>query len=387
MMDGSWMFDVRRLAEVEAGLEVFWGMMYNKYIDQTDAAGNVQKIRYSDAFELDKDGIIKLKDGINLEWGMHSTNHIFQPGDSLDSIAKKFNVSIEDIKKKNEIEDESEVKEGDELIISDNTLFNDFKLKVQGVGKKLNGLLDELDTPQANKYLGWRMFSFYRLFALPMFLNRFQMDTSKQNFGGDTYDFNLGTLTKGYYIAGLQYMYKTLKSRGKYLAMATPEEKASLRKMLSEGVMLAMLGLSVGLIFGYDEDDEDRFEKLRKRQKEWGALGYMSNHLLLQILAVKSENELFVPFVGFDDFANLLDQTSLATGPVIGNSIKILQDLYMIATGDDGAIYKQDVGPYWWQEEGDYKLWNHIGGVFGVKGKNYDPVYALKSRETFQNLN
>jgi hypothetical protein len=96
---------------------------------------------------------------------------------------------------------------------------------------------------------------------------------------------------------------------------------------------------------------------------------------------------LFVPFVGFDDFANLLDQTSLATGPVIGNSIKILQDLYMIATGDDGAIYKQDVGPYWWQEEGDYKLWNHIGGVFGVKCKNYDPVYALKSRETFQNLN
>ena len=387
MMDGSWMFDVRRLAEVEAGLEVFWGMMYNKYIDQTDSAGNVQKIRYSDAFELGTDGIIKLKDGIDLEWGMHSTNHIFQQGDSLESVAKKYNVSVEDIKKKNEIEDESEVKEGDELIISDNTLFNDFKLKVQGVGKKLNGLLDEFDSPQANKYLGWRMFSFYRLFALPMFLNRFQMDTSKQNFGGDTYDFNLGTLTKGYYISGLQYMYKTLKSRGKYLAMATDEEKASLRKMLSEGMMLAILGLSVGLLFGYDEDDEDRFEKLRKRQKEWGALGYLSNHLLLQVLAVKSENELFVPFVGFDDFANLLDQTSLATGPVIGNSIKILQDLYMIATGDDGAIYKQDVGPYWWQEEGDYKLWNHIGGVFGVKGKNYDPVYALKSRETFQNLN
>jgi hypothetical protein len=63
-----------------------------------------------------------------------------------------------------------------------------------------------------------------------------------------------------------------------------------------------------------------------------------------------------------------------------------MADLFHMATGDDSAIYKQDVGPYFWQEEGDYKLWNHIGGIFGVRGKNYDPIHAIKSRETFQNL-
>lgn len=387
MMDMTWMYDPRKLMEVEAGLEVFWGMMYNKYIDQKDSAGNTIKIRYSDAFELDDKGMMKLKDGIDPEWGIEPIRHVFSVGDSIDSIAKKYNTTVEDIKKKNDIEDIADVKEGDELIISENTMFNDFKLKVQGVGKKLNGLMDEMDSPQANKYLGWRMFSFYRLFALPMFLNRFQMDTSKQNFGGDVYDFNLGTLTKGYYISAFQMMYRTLKSRGKYLAMATPQEKAALRKVLAEGVTLMLMGLAIGVLFGYDEDDKDRFAKLRKREKDWGMFGYMSNHLLYQLMATKSENELLVPILGFDDFKGFLTDSTLASGPIIGNSIKIMQDLFYILTGDDSAIYKQDVGPYWWQQEGDYKIWNHIGGVFGIRGKNYDPIHAIKSRETFQNLN
>ena len=386
MLDMTWMYDIRKLAEVEAGLEVFWGMMYNKYIDQKDSAGNVHKIRYSEAFELDDKGLLKLKDGIDPEYGVQPISHVFQVGDSLDSIAKKYSMSVEDLMKKNDIENANDVKEGDELIISENALFNDFKLKIQGVGKRLNGLLDQLDSPLASKYLGFRLFSFYRLFALPMFVHRFQFDTSKENFGGDVYDFNLGTLTKGYYISGMQLMWRTVKTMGKYYPMATPQEKAAFRKMIAEGIYLAIMGLAIGILFGYDDDDEDRFNKLKKRQKDWGALGYMSNHLLYQLIAVKSENELLVPIVGIDDFMSFVNPASLASGPIIGNTIKIMADLFQIVTGDDSAVYKQDVGPYWWQEEGDYKLWNHIAGIFGVRGKNYDPIHAIKSRETFENL-
>lgn len=386
MMDLTWMYDPRKLAEVEAGLEVFWGMMYNKYIDQKDSAGNVHKIRYSDAFELDDKGILKLKDGIDPEYGVQQISHTFQVGDSLDSIAKKYNTTVEEILRKNEIEDAANVKEGDELIISENMLFNDFKLKIQGVGKKLNGLLDQLDTPLASKYLGFRLFSFYRLFSLPMFLHRFQYDTSKENYGGEVYDFNMGTLTKGYYISGMQLMWKTVKTMGKYYPMATPEEKAAFRRMIAEGIYLALMGLTIGFIFGYDDDDEDRFNKLKKRQKDWGALGYVSNHLLYQMISVKSENELLVPIVGFDDFLSFVNPASLASGAVIGNTLKIMADIFYAATGDDSAYYKQDVGPYFWQEEGDWKGWNHLGGVFGIRGKNYDPIHAIKSRETFENL-
>ena len=386
MLDGSWMFDARKLAEVEAGLEVYWGMMYNKYIDQVDESGKVNKIRYADAFELDAEGMLKLKSGIDLEWGVDAIKHKIEQGDTIESIAKKYNITEEALLKSNGMEASDELEEGSELTISSNKLFNDFKLKIQGVGKKLNGLMDEYESPEANKYLAWRLFSFYRSFALPLFLNRFQMDTSKENFGGDVYDFNLGTLTKGYYISAWQAMARTIKTGGAYAPMMTSDEKVALRKVFSEGVSLALMGIAVGLLFGYDPDDPDRFNKLRQRQLDYGALGYLSNHLLYQLISVKSENELLVPIAGFNDFNEFLDKTTLASGPVIGNSLKILQDLWYVAWGDERAMYKQDVGPYPWQTEGNYKLWNHIGGIFGVKGKNYDAIWALKRFEQFQNL-
>ena len=58
----------------------------------------------------------------------------------------------------------------------------------------------------------------------------------------------------------------------------------------------------------------------------------------------------------------------------------------MMATGDDSARYKQDVGPYPWQTEESLKIWNHVGGIFGLKGKNYSPIQAIKSFETYENL-
>ena len=56
-----------------------------------------------------------------------------------------------------------------------------------------------------------------------------------------------------------------------------------------------------------------------------------------------------------------------------------------MAFGSQKAVYSQDAGPYPWQAEGKYKLWNHIGATFGAKGKNYDPITAIKKMETFEN--
>ena len=61
-------------------------------------------------------------------------------------------------------------------------------------------------------------------------------------------------------------------------------------------------------------------------------------------------------------------------------------------TGDEKGIYKSDVGPYDWQqkdEDGtyDYKLWNDLTGLFGIKGKNYAPIWAIRKNESFENLN
>jgi hypothetical protein len=56
-------------------------------------------------------------------------------------------------------------------------------------------------------------------------------------------------------------------------------------------------------------------------------------------------------------------------------------------SGNERGIYKSETGPYPWQQEGSYKLWNHMAGIFGVKGKNVAPIWAIKKNEAFENLN
>ena len=41
--------------------------------------------------------------------------------------------------------------------------------------------MDNMDNPQAGKYLSYRLFTFYKKFATGMFLNRYQADMDKDN--------------------------------------------------------------------------------------------------------------------------------------------------------------------------------------------------------------
>lgn len=386
--DGTWMYDPRKLMEVEGGLQVFGGMMYNQKVEQKLPDGTTKMIPYIEAFELDQDQQLKLKDGINPEWGPMRIEVEFKEGDKLSDIAKKYSISMDELQAKNKVKDLNSIEPGDMILISDAARFNDFKLKIQGVGMKLNGMSDQYGSPQGEKYLAYRLFMFYKKYATSMFLNRFQADMSKNNRWGHVYDWNLGTITKGYYITAFQAFTRGLRDMGSYWGSMSTEEKAAMKKVLAEGVFLAVLGMAAAFIFGYDPGDEDRFDRMREREKNFGMYGYMANHILYQLIMVKRENESFIPipWIGLDDWIRFGDTSTIVTGPTIGLYKKILTDLYYMMTGDEKGIYRGDAGPYLWQEEGRYKLWNHLLSIYGIKGKNYDPISAIKSAEIFENL-
>lgn len=386
--DGTWMYDTRKLMEVEGGLQVFGGMMYNLQIDQKQADGSVKQIPYIEAFELDDQQQLKLKEGINPEWGPDRIEIEYKKDDDLAAIAKKYNMTLDELLAKNKVGDIKNLQDGERLIVSEASLFNDYKLKIQGVGKKLNGMSDQFGSPQGEKYLGYRLFMFYKKYATSMFLNRFQADMSKDNRWGHVYDWDMGTPTKGYYITAFQALTRGVRDMGAYWGVMSTEEKSAMKKVLTEGVYLAVLGIAAALLFGYDPGDEERFDKIKERQKNFGFYGYMGNHVLYQLIMVKRENESFIPLpmIGLDDWIKFGDTSTIVTGPTISLYTKILNDLYYMATGDEKGLYKQDAGPYPWQEEGRYKLWNHLAAIYGIKGKNYDPISAIKSAETFENL-
>ena len=155
----------------------------------------------------------------------------------------------------------------------------------------------------------------------------------------------------------------------------------------------------IKLLFSYDEDDEDRFEKLRQKSGpmplpwanespyKFNFGGYMSNQALFLAKATLNENTAFLPFpgLGLDDYRAMLDFNSIAFGNTLSNYVKILDNLTGMMLGDEGAYYKKDVGPYQWQDEGSAKVWNYLGKSIGLSGSQTDPVLRLKNLESIQN--
>ncbi len=384
MVNGSFMYDFRQLTEVNASLEIFWGMMYNKMIPQTQPDGSVKQIMYADAWEVGEDKQLKLKDGIDLEYDYKSTKYEVKEGDTIESIAEEYGISVEELKSKNKITDNRSLEAGEELFISKADKFKDFRFRVASVNQNLNGQYEQMEGPQAGKFLLYRAFSFYRKFALGMFLSRFQVGQKEDNKYGEVYDWNAGETRKGFYVSALQSGYKLLTDYKNYAPIMTKQEKGAIRKTMIEGIGFLAMSLALGFIFGYESDDDERFDKMKERQKTWG--GWMTNQMLYLTLMTKRENEMFNPIFGYSEMSDLLENSTIATGPTIKLYGKILQDMIYWSTGNEKAYYKQDVGPYSWQEEGEFKLWNHLGSIFGLKGKNYDPIWAIKKAEMFENL-
>jgi len=384
--DLTWLYDFRRFAEIEAGLQVFWGMMYKKEVEQIQSNGQVTKIKYADAWDKSPEGKLVLKEGINVEYANRFVDHIVLEKETIESIAKKYNIEPEKIRKKNNLSSNTEIKPGDSLIIGRSELFNDFKLKSQGAQKRLNGNMTDLDRPQASKFLVFRLFTFYKAFAIGMYMNRFQADMHKDNRLGEVYDYEMGDMNIGWNISVLNAMKKFFTQGPASYKYMTETEKQAFKRLAAEGAQLLLLVLTVTMLFGYDADDEERFKKLAKRQDDYGTLGYAANHLLYQFMMVKQENEMFTPYAGWSQTISMADKSSIATGPTVNLYVKIINDLLNMAVGSDAARYKADVGPYSWQEEGSYKLWQHTFSLFGVKGKTFSPIHAIRTAEQFERI-
>ena len=90
--------------------------------------------------------------------------------------------------------------------------------------------------------------------------------------------------------------------------------------------------------------------------------------------------------LGAGEWLDFTKTTNIMMGPTLDLYLKIFKDLGYIISGNDKAVYKQEVGPYSWQQEGEYKIWNHLGSILGLSGKNLSPYWAIKKQEIFTNL-
>ena len=146
----------------------------------------------------------------------------------------------------------------------------------------------------------------------------------------------------------------------------------------------------IPLLFGWDGDDDDKYEKLRKRQggplgsDDFEMGGWLANHLLYQTMSVASENMQYYK-VGF--YSDMLSNFNLANGPSLQTYGKILGDvIMMVSPDDDAAYYSKDVGPYPWQKAESAKILNHVAKAFALTGKTLDPSKAIQDFISAENI-
>jgi hypothetical protein len=341
------LFNFRKWTELQSTVQVFGGMMHKQKIPFGDSM-----IEYSDAWELNADGKIQLKEGIDPEWG------ITYDEDGNPVVGKKF---------------------------------TQFRNRVHMVMNKLNGAYSRFDQPEAQRYLAFRFVSFLRRYFTTMAVHR---------FGKRRWNPGYGEIDEGYWLASVKAITDVIRTKN--LNDVTDEQKIALRQFLTEIIAINMLGVLIMALFGWDDDDEERYEKLRQKS---GALpflgtiddvdhdfnigGFVSLHMMNLMMQVQSENEQFIPFPGYglDNIKSMMDLKSLAFGPTVDTYGRIMQDFVEIAKGSDKQFYTRRVGAFEWQNEGGRKLFAHFAKMFGVTGSNIDPGQMIINFQKAKQLN
>jgi hypothetical protein len=343
----SALYNFRKWTELQATMQTFAGMMYKKKVPM----GNTE-IDYMDAWELNAQGKIQLKAGIDPKWG------ITYDADGNMQVGQEF---------------------------------KDFKNRIGIVMTKLNGSYGKLDQPLMQRYLAFRFVSFLRRYFTTMAVNRF--GTKRWNPG-------YGETDQGYYLQAFRSLLNVMKSRN-VNDMSREDAKAWMRFVTEMGTLYIMSFL-VGAMWGWDDDDEDRFEKLRKKSgrlqvfgaaenkagEEFDFGGFMSLHALNLMMQVRAENEQFIPWPGYglDNVSTVIDLKSLALGPTTDTYQQIGGDIADIWEGSGRQFYKRNSGPYEWQQQGGRKIWAHIGKMWGLSGTNIDPANTIINFQKAKNL-
>ena len=339
---------LRQALELNESLNILGTLLKKTFIERTMPDGTKSKITYDQAWEV-VDGKIQLKSGIDSSWDKTGKNYL------------------------------------------------SFVKKVQGINNKLNGAYAQFDNPAAARYLLWRNIMFMRKWFIPMFMNRFEF-TIKDGMVVPRYDGNLDTVRMGTYVRSIMAIKNLMTYYKGNFRYTTPEERAALRKTITEiGLITIFNYIIIGFLFGYDDDDPERYNKLRKKS---GSLplpfvtqdpsapfklkGWLSNHLLNLAIQVEAENDGWIPlpYLGARDYINMLKLESPAIGATLDVYGKFLEGIYdqlnYWITGDESVLYKRQVGPYSWQDQGGNKLATSVFKYIGLTGKSVEPIYDIK---------
>jgi len=239
--------------------------------------------------------------------------------------------------------------------------------KANAMIRDVNGNYAKLDKTLAEKYWVGRAIFFMKKFIIPMVESR---------YGGKRYSAEHGRFVEGYYRAWARF---TWESKGKDLLTLLPigdqshlteDEKYAINQMRKEIILLAIMWVLGSVVMGYDDDDKDRFKKLKENS-------WFYNWVLYTVLKTRSEAETFVVPFGFDEIRKQRDGLFRELFPLFDNIWAVtIKDINYFPPGLEK--YEKS-GPGY--KKGDVKLVHDLYKILGKSAPKYDAIQSIRNLE------
>ena len=348
---GSWALSARKLLEMNATVELLFGMLDFQKVELQDGT----KISLYDALIL-KDNQLTIREDVVGEWSY------------------------------------------------DGKQFNEFKVKFQGVFDRLQGSYKDINQPMADRYFLFKQAAFMRKFFVPMFMRRFARERAQS----DINDFE-----EGYYVSSFNYLRDFIsylimgnKSAGNTAAMAmtAKEKKAFLRLGVDIGSQIVLgqiISMLLSFLFDYDEDDPLKKSKSKLRRstgalkvpglgivdnREFNAISFFEIHLINQMMQVMLETSSFTPYGSkygniFATASGIYKEPFSSYNATFGRTLKAVDQIGDYMAGNATGRYTRRVGPTWYQQKHSAKIINTLYKGVGLEAltKDLSAVDRLES--------
>jgi hypothetical protein len=269
--------------------------------------------------------------------------------------------------------------------------FDEMVNQINALQKKINGSFHEKDKSQMERTAFGTMMTFFRKYVIPFAVNRY---ATRHN------DWEAMRVEEGFYMTTFRLLkedlvaanYNLVKNWNRY----SQEERQAIKQTLLEvGIVLAMLGAAT-LLFGYDDDDEDRFKKLEEKP-------YLAQAALYVLLKAKSETEGFIPWpsMGLNEMWRIVSTPTLVINDVKQyiylTDLTLRSGFYYLGGNSDnlghffgveekGVFYQSDVSDSGLKDKDDLKWFAEAAGMMGYTGKTLHPIDAIKGYEYAQRI-
>jgi hypothetical protein len=373
----SWMTSPRKWLETEATLQIFSAIMRDTKVKQV-VNGKETEINYIDAWELDANNHIKLKDGIDKKWDM-----------------------------------------GGEMFLKTTNTNHE-------VSNFLQGAYSKADKGIVNRYLAYRIFGSLKNYFAKMFMHRYAAGGLTDGMTGwlhpqERMNLATGQMHMGFYWEFMNTLVKSIESRGMYISSMTKEEKRRTLLAPLDFVKQLLIAYLFNLIlqsFGTDDDDSKKWSKVSnqtgvlpipglanpKYANRFDTFNWVKAHALLTLMGVEQEVVAFSP-INNKGIQHMYETVTVDQSIALAGSATALgsfmysfyqsMDLWGLWEADPKAFYKKDSGGTRLKQKGTPK-WMAKAAKLGiptpytpiplipVSTKFGDPVAAAANQDRYR---